>query len=78
MLTSEFNALSLPEKTALVFAKGKLINITHHKSLQQKSFYYTLNDLKVDVIYDRVRNILLDVIAWENIADRASLLKMPV
>jgi len=78
MITKEFNALSLPEKTALVFANGKLINIVQHKSLQQKSFYYTLNDLKVDVIYDRVRNILLDVIAWENIADRVALLKMSV
>lgn len=39
----------------------------------QKVFYYRLDDLKVDVVYDKIRNRLLGINAWENAADRGIL-----
>jgi len=74
MLTKEFNALPLEKRRELVFNSGKLIDI-YQSHLAQKGFYYKLNDLKVDVIYDKVHNTLLDVIAWENTADRVAFLR---
>jgi len=71
MLTKEFNALSLSERSKLVFGQGKLIDI-YQDHVMQKGFYYKLNDLKIDVIYDKVRNRLLDIIAWENLVDRVA------
>ena len=76
MLTKEFNTLPLSERSKLVFGKGKLIGISQEHSVQ-KGFFYKLNNLKIDVIYDKVRNQLLDVIAWENTTDRVAFLKMP-
>jgi len=74
MLTKEFNALSLDKRRKLIFSEGKLIGISQDDSIQ-KGFYYKLNGLKVDVIYDKVRNSLLDVIAWENTTDRVAFLR---
>jgi|GEM_PF-848836 hypothetical protein len=77
MLTKEFNALTLAERSKIVFGQGKLIGISQ-EHLAQKGFFYKLNDLKIDVIYDKVRNQLLDIKAWENSSDRLSFLKMSV
>ena len=77
MLTREFNALPLTERSRLVFGEGKLIGISQEHAMQ-KGFFYKLNDLKVDVIYDKIHSQLLDVIAWENTTDRVAFLKMPV
>jgi hypothetical protein len=74
MLTKEFNALSLDKRRKLIFSEGKLIGISQDDTIQ-KGFYYKLNGLKVDVIYDKVRNSLLDVIAWENTTDRVAFLR---
>jgi hypothetical protein len=74
MLTKEFNALPLDKKSKLVFNEGKLIGISK-EYLAQKGFYYKLNDLKVDVIYDKVRNTLLDITAWETSNDRVAFLR---
>jgi hypothetical protein len=69
MLAKEFNALPLAERSKLVFDKGKLIDIFgDHKS--RKGFYYKLNGLKIDVVYDKVLNRLYDITAWENAVDR--------
>lgn len=76
MLTKEFNALTLAEKSKIVFGQGKLIGISQEHTVQ-KGFFYKLNDLKIDVIYDKVRNQLLDIIAWETNNDRITFLKMP-
>ena len=72
MLTKEFNDLSLDKRSKLVFGEGKLIGVIQDHELQ-KAFYYKLNDLKVDVVYDKVRNRLLGINAWENAADRGVL-----
>ena len=77
MLTEEFNKLPLLERSKLIFGVGKLIDIYDDNKLQ-KVFYYRLNDLKVDVIYDKVNNRLLDVIAWDESKERVDFLKMPV
>jgi len=74
MLTKEFNALSLDKRRKLIFSEGKLIGISQDDTIQ-KGFYYKLNGLKVDVIYDKVRNSLLDVIAWESTTDRVAFLR---
>jgi hypothetical protein len=71
MLTKEFNALSLSERSKLVFGEGKLIGIFKDHTLQ-KAFYYKLEDLKIDVVYDKVRNRLLGINAWENAVDRGA------
>jgi hypothetical protein len=75
MQTKEFNALPLAERTRLVFSEGKLIEIFENHNLQ-KGFFYKYNGLKIDVIYDKARNQLQDVIAWENSTDRVSFLKI--
>lgn len=72
MLTKEFNALSLQKRSKLVFAKGKLIGVIRDQS-SQKAFYYKLDDLKIDVVYDKIRKRLLGINAWENALDRAVL-----
>ncbi|HTB07090.1 MAG TPA: hypothetical protein VK806_09080 [Bacteroidia bacterium] len=69
MLTKEFNALPLNERSKLVFGEGKLIGIFKDHTLQ-KAFYYKLDDLKIDVVYDKVLNTLLGVTAWESANDR--------
>ena len=74
MLTKEFNSLSLDKRSKLVFSEGKLIGISKEHPLQ-KGFYYKLNDLKIDVIYDKARNNLIDVKAWEKSEDRAVFLR---
>lgn len=74
MLTKEFNAMSLDKRRKLIFSEGKLIGISQDDAVQ-KGFYYKLNGLKVDVIYDKVRNSLLDVIAWENTTERVAFLR---
>ena len=76
MLKEEFNALPLDKKTTLIFSEGKLIEIFENDKFQ-KGFFYKLNSLKVDVIYDKMHNQLLDIIAWENNEDRVAFLKMP-
>lgn len=75
MLTKEFNALPLHKKSKLVFGQGKLIGIVHDHELH-KAFYYKLNGLKIDIIYNKVRNRLLGIIAWENAIDRDKLQKI--
>jgi len=75
MVTKIFNALPLPERNTLVFGEGKLIAIYEDNKFQ-KVFYFKWNDLKIDVIYDKVRNRLLDILAWENANDRVEFLKM--
>lgn len=77
MLTKEFNVLPLPRKSALVFGEGKLIAIYEDNKFQ-KVFYYKFDAIKIDVVYDKVNNRLLDIIAWENTIDRVNFLKMPV
>lgn len=72
MLTKEFNDLPLEKRSKLVFAEGKLIGVIQDHALQ-KAFYYKLNDLKVDVVYDKVLDKVLGVNAWENAADRSVL-----
>ncbi|HVA99121.1 MAG TPA: hypothetical protein VNG53_09515 [Bacteroidia bacterium] len=74
MLTKEFNALPLDQKSKLVFIEGKLIGISKEHPVL-KCFFYKLNDLKIDVIYDKALNQLLDVIAWENSEDRLAFLR---
>ncbi len=74
MLTKEFNALPLVQRSKLVFGEGKLIAIFQDHTLQ-KGFYYKLHDLKIDVIYDKVRNRLLNILAWETAAERLVFLK---
>jgi hypothetical protein len=74
MLTKEFNALPLDQRSKTVFSEGRLIGISKEHPVQ-KDFYYKLNGLKVDVIYDKARNQLLDVKAWENSDDRAAFLR---
>jgi hypothetical protein len=72
MLTKEFNALSLQKRSKLVFGEAKLIGIVRDQETQ-KAFFYKLDDLKIDVIYDKVRKRLLGINAWENAVDRALL-----
>ncbi|MGP8216747.1 MAG: hypothetical protein ACLQQ4_14375 [Bacteroidia bacterium] len=72
MLTKEFNELPLEKRSKLVFGEGKLIGVIQDHALQ-KAFYYRLNDLKVDVVYDKVRDRLLGINAWENASDRGAL-----
>jgi hypothetical protein len=69
VLTKEFNALPLNKKSKLVFGEGKLIGTIRDQE-SQKAFFYKLNDLKIDVIYDKVRNRLLGINAWESAVDR--------
>jgi hypothetical protein len=74
MLTKEFNNLPLATRSKLVYDKGSLVAIFSDDKAQ-KGFYYTLNNLKIDLIYDKVRNRLLDVIAWDNSSDRTFLVR---
>ena len=74
MLTKEFNALPLEQRSKVVFSEGKLIGISKEHPMQ-KGFFYKLNDLKVDVLYDKARNQLLDVIAWDKSEDRVAFLR---
>jgi len=75
MLTKEFNKLPLAIRSKMVFDKGVLIAIFNDNTTQ-KGFYYTLDDLKIDMIYDKIRSRLLDVIAWDNINERGVLKKI--
>lgn len=77
MVTEEFNKLALSEKSQLVFDAGKLIDIYDDNKLQ-KVFYYKLGELKIDIIYDKTFNRLLDVIAWNENKDRIDFLKLLV
>lgn len=72
MLTKEFNQLPLDTRSKMVFEKGSLIAISND-DIAQKAFYYTLNGLKVDLIYDKVRNRLLDIIAREALIAESGL-----
>lgn len=74
MLTKEFNALPLDQRSKVVFSEGKLIGISKEHPVQ-KGFYYKVNDLKVDVIYDKARNQLLDIKAWDNSDERVAFLR---
>lgn len=69
MLTKEFNALTLSKKSKLVFSEAKLIGTIRDEE-SQKAFFYKLNDLKIDVVYDKVRSRLLGINAWETAVDR--------
>jgi hypothetical protein len=75
MLISEFNKLPLAERSKMVFDKGKLIGIFQEHDLK-KAFFYKLNDLKIDVIYDKTLNRLSDIGAWETSSDRAIFHRM--
>lgn len=77
MLTNEFNKLPLPERSKLVYGVGKLIDIYDDNKLQ-KVFYYKIGELKIDIIYDKTHNRLLDIVAWNESKDRVDFLKMPV
>ena len=77
MLTKEFNELPLPIRSKIVFDKGKLIAVSNDDKTQ-KAFFYTLNDLKIDLIYDKARSRLLNVIAREKPSEREVLLKKNV
>ncbi len=72
MHAKEFNELTLDKRSKLIFGEGKLIGVIQDHELQ-KAFYYKLNDLKVDVVYDKVRNRLLGINAWENATERNAL-----
>ncbi|HTA82984.1 MAG TPA: hypothetical protein VK783_08625 [Bacteroidia bacterium] len=74
MLKKEFNSLSLEKRSKLVFSQGKLIDI-YQDHTKEKAFFYKVNDLKVDVTYDKIRNALLDVIAWDTNNERAAFLR---
>ena len=76
MLTKEFNVLPLAERNKLVFGEGKFIDTFVDNKLQ-KGFFYRLDGLKIDVMYDKVRHRLLDINAWENADERIEFLKMP-
>lgn len=76
MLTKIFNALPLLERNTLVFGEGKLIAI-YEDNKSRKVFFFKWNDLKIDMIYDKGRNRLLDILAWENSHERVEFLKMP-
>jgi len=69
VLTKEFNALTLSKKSKLVFSEAKLIGTIRDEE-SQKAFFYKLNDLKIDVVYDKVRSRLLGINAWETAVDR--------
>lgn len=69
MLTKEFNELPLPIRSKMVFDSGRLIAVSNDDKTQ-KAFFYTLGELKIDMIYDKVRSRLLDVIAWEKPSER--------
>ena len=73
MLTREFNSLSLPEKTKIIFTIGKFIDVSAD-NMTYKSFYYKLNELNVDLIYDKARKRLVNITAWKNSTERAALL----
>ena len=77
MLTKEFNVLPFAERNKLVFGEGKFIDTFVDNKLQ-KGFFYRLDSLKIDVIYDKVRHRLLDIIAWEYADERIEFLKMPI
>ncbi len=77
MQTKEFNALPLEQRSKLVYGSGKLIDILERHQYQ-KTFYYKMDNLKIDVIYDRVKNNLLDIVAWENEEDRKAFLIMSI
>jgi len=77
MLTKEFNDLPLAIRSKLVFDKGRLIAVFNDDEIQ-KGFYYTLNDLKIDLIYDKVRSRLSNVIAWENNNERSVSFKSKI
>lgn len=68
MLTKEFNILSLSERRKLVFDNGKLVAI-YEVNKNQKIFYYKFNNIKVNVIYDKINKTLLDIIARDNNSD---------
>jgi hypothetical protein len=74
MLSKEFNELPLPIKSKMVFDKGRLIAVSNDDKTQ-KAFFYTLDDLKIDMIYDKVRSRLLDVFAWEKPSEREAFQK---
>lgn len=74
MVTKEFNSLPLDKRSKAVFTEGKLIGISKEHPLH-KGFFYTLDNLKVDVVYDKGRNRLVDVLAWEKTADRPAFLR---
>jgi len=75
MLTKEFNELLLPERKLRVFGEGKLINIFEDNKIQ-KVFFFKMEDLKIDVIYDKIHNLLIDIKAWENNNERVKFLKL--
>jgi hypothetical protein len=75
MLTKDFNALPLPERSKMAFSDGKLIAIYEDNQFQ-KVFYFKWNGLKIDVIYDKVHNKLLDILAWQEAKDRVAFLRM--
>ncbi len=76
MLITDFNKLPLNERSKLVFGTGKLIDILGDNKFQ-KVFFYKIEDLKIDVIYDKANNSMMDIIAWEKVNDRVDFLKMP-
>lgn len=77
MLTKEFNKMPHSDRNKLVFGEGKMIAIYDDNKFQ-KVFFYKLGELKIDVIYDKGSNRLLDILAWENANDRVEFLKMAV
>ena len=72
MITSEFNALPLDERTRLVFTDGKLIEIYQEQNIR-KGFFYKLGGLKIDVIYDLFSLKLLEITAWDTISERKAV-----
>ena len=77
MLTKEFNELPLAERNKLVFGEAKLIDIFDDNKFQ-KVFFCRMDELKIDIIYDKAHNRLMEIVAWENVNDRVDFLKMPV
>ncbi|HXP50217.1 MAG TPA: hypothetical protein VN922_09700 [Bacteroidia bacterium] len=69
MRIHEFNALPLSERSKLVFGDGKLIGISKEYTVQ-KEFHFILNDIRINVVYDKVRKIVMDVKAVERSMDR--------
>ena len=74
MIKQKFNNLALPVRAALVFGEGRLIG-TFDSNSSQTIFYYKLNDLKIDVVYNKTNMKVVDIFAWENSIERLAYLK---
>lgn len=69
MYAEEFNALSLQERSELVFNNGKLVCIAKEYTVL-KEFIYELYSLRINVIYDKLQKKLVDVKALGDVPEK--------